>query len=177
MGDLLELPSWNSPVELPSWTVEVHKTPAAPLGSDWVQKALQPPPPKAAPKDVDQLARTIWGEARGEPPAGQAAVGSTIMNRLKSGRWGSDISSVVHAPNQFESWDKGFKVDEQSPGFQELLRLAQRLVAGQERDPTGGAMYFHTQRAPAGREQSWPPKWAKKLRAAGQIGAHQFYKE
>ena len=34
-------------------------------------------------RDVDVLARTIWGEARGEGRAGQIAVGWAIRNRVE----------------------------------------------------------------------------------------------
>ena len=38
-------------------------------------------------KDVDILARTIYGEARGESEIGKRAVASVILNRYKSGKW------------------------------------------------------------------------------------------
>ena len=42
--------------------------------------------------DRDILARTLWGEARGEGLAGQIAVACTIRNRVEDGRakswWG-----------------------------------------------------------------------------------------
>ena len=37
--------------------------------------------------DVLTLARTVWGEARGEGTEGQKAVIHTVFNRFKSGRW------------------------------------------------------------------------------------------
>lgn len=35
-------------------------------------------------RDIDVLARTIWGEARGEGLAGQIAVGWCIRNRVEA---------------------------------------------------------------------------------------------
>ena len=37
--------------------------------------------------DIDILARTIYGEARGEKTAGKKAVACVIMNRYKSKKW------------------------------------------------------------------------------------------
>jgi spore germination cell wall hydrolase CwlJ-like protein len=39
-----------------------------------------------AEKDRDILARTLWGEARGELLAGQIAVAWTIRNRVNDGK-------------------------------------------------------------------------------------------
>ena len=43
-------------------------------------------------RDVDVLARTIWGEARGEGRAGQIAVGWAIRNQVEAAL-GSDGST------------------------------------------------------------------------------------
>ena len=43
------------------------------------------------------LALTIWGEARSEERAGMLAVGNVMMNRMREGRWGDSIQSVVTA--------------------------------------------------------------------------------
>jgi spore germination cell wall hydrolase CwlJ-like protein len=40
-------------------------------------------------KDRDILARTLWGEARGEGTAGQIAVAWTIHNRVFDGKTNS----------------------------------------------------------------------------------------
>ena len=43
----------------------------------------------ATEKDRDILARTLWGEARGEGTAGQIAVAWTIRNRVFDGKTNS----------------------------------------------------------------------------------------
>lgn len=52
----------------------------------------------ATEKDRDILARTLWGEARGEGLAGQIAVAWTIRNRVNEGRakswWGEGYAGV-----------------------------------------------------------------------------------
>ncbi|PJB71692.1 MAG: hypothetical protein CO093_04590 [Alphaproteobacteria bacterium CG_4_9_14_3_um_filter_47_13] len=54
-------------------------------------------------KDIEILARTIWGEARGEGQKGMLAVASVIMNRVRCGGWwGSTIQDVCRKPYQLE---------------------------------------------------------------------------
>lgn len=52
------------------------------------------------------LARTIYGEARGQNYASKMAVAWIIRNRLAKGTWGSTYRSVVTARLQFTCWSK-----------------------------------------------------------------------
>lgn len=52
------------------------------------------------------LARTIYGEARGQNYASKVAVGWIIRNRLQKGTWGSTYRSVVTARLQFTCWSE-----------------------------------------------------------------------
>jgi hypothetical protein len=54
-------------------------------------------------RDVRCLAQAVFHEARGEPLRGQRAVADVIMNRARSGRWGSGACAVVDAPSQFSN--------------------------------------------------------------------------
>lgn len=49
------------------------------------------------------LACLVSMEAGNEPYEGQLAVANVVLNRLRSGRWGSSISSVIYAGGQFPS--------------------------------------------------------------------------
>jgi hypothetical protein len=64
----------------------------------------------ATEKDRDILARTIFGEARGEGVAGQIAVAWTIRNRVNDGKdkswWGEGYAGVCQKPYQFSCWNK-----------------------------------------------------------------------
>ena len=51
--------------------------------------------------DAYLLACLVSMEAGYEPYEGQLAVANVVLNRVKSGSWGSSISSVIYAPNQF----------------------------------------------------------------------------
>lgn len=58
------------------------------------------------PLDLDQCARTVYGEARGLPQRDQAVIVHIIANRLQHG-WGSSVRAVVRAPAQFSAWNAG----------------------------------------------------------------------
>lgn len=51
--------------------------------------------------DAYLLACLVSMEAGYEPYDGQLAVANVVLNRVRSGKWGSSISSVIYAPNQF----------------------------------------------------------------------------
>ena len=58
----------------------------------------------AVPAEVsDQvlLAALIQAEGGNQPYEGQVSVGTVVMNRLKSGRYGTSIASVIYAKGQF----------------------------------------------------------------------------
>ncbi len=56
----------------------------------------------AAPvSDQVLLAALIQAESGNQPYEGQVSVGTVVMNRLKSGRYGNSISSVIYAKGQF----------------------------------------------------------------------------
>ncbi len=145
-------------------------------------------------RDADRLAMaaTIWGEARGEGPNGQAAVAWAIVNRWRQPAWWSrergdgipddTLEAVCRDPWQFSCWKdaqapalKGMTLA--SPGLREILPIVDAVLAGSVPDPTGGGDHYHTIRAPAyarGPGQ-WPPKFAVGRTPSARIGAHVFY--
>ena len=62
--------------------------------------------------EIDILARTIWGEARGEGSIGMQAVAATILNRVRIAEekgsywWGRSIVDICQKPQQFSAWNK-----------------------------------------------------------------------
>ncbi|RYE62086.1 MAG: cell wall hydrolase, partial [Oxalobacteraceae bacterium] len=60
-------------------------------------------------QDRDVLARTVWGEARGEGINGMVAVAWTIRNRVEDAKdrswWGEGYSGVCQRPYQFSCWN------------------------------------------------------------------------
>jgi len=56
--------------------------------------------------DLLHLAKTIYGEARGESIETMFAVGWVIRNRLQAKRYGGTYKDVVLQPKQFSCWNK-----------------------------------------------------------------------
>ncbi len=71
------------------------------------------------PADVDALARTIYGEARGCSEIQQRAVAWTIFNRIDDDRFPGTLIEVVTQPSQFAGYSEGFPVTEE---LEELAR-------------------------------------------------------
>ena len=69
-------------------------------------------------EEIDYIAKTVWGEARGLSKTHQAGVVWTILNRCDDGRFGKGIISVVTAPSQFAGYRSGNPVD---PEIRELV--------------------------------------------------------
>jgi spore germination cell wall hydrolase CwlJ-like protein len=135
------------------------------------------PPAGDDDKAIDLLARTLWGEARGEDMAGLEAVAAVIINRTKRGPgywWGSTIEEVCQSPFQFSCWNKSdpnrvqlLAVTVADPAFAKCLEVARRAVNGQLADTTSGATHYHTSMV--------NPAW--KTRPCAVIGNHLFYND
>lgn len=107
----------------------------------------------ATEQDIRNLAWTMLGEAFPGDTAGMSAVGNTVLNRLNAGNYGSTITSIVKAPNQYAAWGIGSQAADQgndpdgrfpvgSPEFDQAYQLAQQIVAGNVPDNTGGAVDY-----------------------------------
>lgn len=135
--------------------------------------------------DAETLARTIWGEARGEDYSGRIAVGCVIRNRVKSSiLWWKrsplegEYVKVCRCPKQFSCWNeddpnlaKLESVDESDDDYAECLDISKGLIIGEVPDITDGATHYY---ATSMKES---PKWASKLYATRRIGRHIFLKE
>lgn len=127
--------------------------------------------------ESDVLARTIWGEARGEGYAGMQAVANVIMNRVKRGGWyGLTVSEVCKKPYQFSCWnvtDPNYQkiktVTTANNQFLQAVEIATQAVNGTLPDITSGATEYHA--------TSIKPNWNyNKLVEVGTIGNHKFYR-
>jgi N-acetylmuramoyl-L-alanine amidase len=140
--------------------------------------------PEPAEPDYDRdrlaLARTMWGEARGEGPDGMMLVKNTIENRKNSGgkyNWPETSYEVAHQPYQFSVWNpndpnrpKLLALDENSsdPQFQQALELATKPLP-EHLEQFKDADHYHTTKV--------QPSWSKspKMRKLGKHGNHIFY--
>ncbi len=81
--------------------------------------------------DVQLLAALIQCEAGYECYEGQVSVGTVVMNRLRSGRYGNSIYSVIYAKSQFSPAGSGMvaKVYAQGPKAS-CVQAAQEAMSG-----------------------------------------------
>jgi spore germination cell wall hydrolase CwlJ-like protein len=132
-------------------------------------------------KDRDILARTLWGEARGESLAGQIAVAWTIRNRVNDGKakswWGEGYACLK--PYQFSCWNKSdpnyaYLSGAKSIPLREFAQAqiaADQVMGGKVPDPTGGATHYYATTMPAA------PTWAAKAKQTLKLGHHIFFKD
>jgi len=132
--------------------------------------------------DADILARTVFGEARGENLDGQEAIASVVLNRLAFSKakggywWGNSVRDICLKPWQFSCWNKNdvnykiiTKADENNQAFKMAKRIALRAISGFLTDKTRGSTHYHT--------KSVRPKWSIGKIPAAEIGSHFFYND
>ena len=134
-------------------------------------------PMTARVEPVDTLARTLWGEARGEGGSGMQAVANVILNRAGAPRWwGRDIVSVCRAPWQFSCWNVNDpnlpmmkRVTTADHWFRVALDIADRAVLGNLPDLTSRADHYYATWIP-------PPHWARGRLPVATHGRHLFFR-
>jgi len=124
-----------------------------------------------SPQDLDCLAKNIYHEAGVESPEGKFAVAQVTLNRLRDGRWGKSICSVVYSPAQF-SWTLSPKIRNekpQGPLWETSQTVARSVLEQGYRVPQlENAILYHADYV--------KPYWAKTVVKMQQIGQHIFYK-
>lgn len=132
-------------------------------------------------EQYDIVARTIYGEARGEFTkndgglASLMAVGNVILNRTKSYRFGKTPRDVCLKPYQFSCWNendpnKGLiqNITTQNSLFSLCLDVSKNILEEKWPDLTKGSDHYHT--------KAVYPYWSVKKRPLVMIGNHLFYK-
>ena len=146
------------------WEPHVGKV-LLPAGFTWTEE------------DHDTLARTCYGEARGEPDVGVAAVAWVVVNRVARRAWyGSDIGGVCLKPKQFSCWNdddpnrplvQGTSLADHN--FVRCFCISGLVLLGLVQDPTDGATHYHA--------LGIFPSWARMMRKTGVVGSQVFYVE
>lgn len=165
--------------------------PSAPP-SPTVRTPLQAPAPAQTPRvgdgppsdEVETLARTLWGEASGEPQTrlAMAAVAHVVLNRVsKQTWWGRNIAEVCRKRYQFSCWNPAdpnlkriLNVKRGEPEFEIAVAVATDAAAVPCRlggDPTHGATHYYAETQPT------MPSWARGRSPCAHIGHHLFYRD
>ena len=127
-------------------------------------------PPLSA-EDRDTLIRTLYGEARGEPEAGQVAVVHVVRNRVIAR--GTNAQTECMRPYQFSCWlaadPNSKKLRDLRPDSADYRRLAAVVDrAWQAPDTVQGARHYYAA------SMATPPAWAKTGRIVARLGGHIF---
>lgn len=91
------------------------------------------PEPRYTEREIEMLAKMVWGEARGCAPEEQRLVIWTALQRADDGRFGSTIESVLTAKNQFAGYREKNPVD---PDIYALCAAEATEWAGGTEPPT-----------------------------------------
>ena len=146
------------------------------LGSEEVRTAA------IDPKEQECLAMALYHEARGEPVAGQEAVGQVILNRVDSSYHPDTVCKVVYKnahrrnacqfsfacdgisdrPKETRAWEKKVAMAKELLSCDAECREQQRADGGIVKSTHYHATYVS-------------PRWASKLERTGQVGNHIFY--
>lgn len=133
-------------------------------------------------RDLEIMARTVYGEARGEPIAGQIGVARVIINRARIDLkgdglpdwWGETISGVCTRAAQFSCWNFGdpnrdrlLAVNLGDRDFSSCISACALALTGDGPAWLADCTHYHT--------RGIMPAWAKHRAAAGAIGKHLFY--
>ena len=127
------------------------------------------------------LARTLWGEARGESCIGMRAVACVVLNRLQVAQenegywWGDTIEEICTKPWQFSCWNRNdpnrkklLSITDKDPLFRCALQIEKEAQSAILRDITFGATHYH--------HVDLIPHWTKGEAVLVRIGSHLFYR-
>jgi N-acetylmuramoyl-L-alanine amidase len=131
--------------------------------------------------EIDVLARTIWGEARGQGSKGMRAVAHVVLNRVRLARvrgrmwWGDTVIDVCRKPYQFSCWnandpnrEKLLVVTDKNAVFRQALAIARSVLRGADTDdPTFGSTHYH--------RYDIAPNWSRGVNPVVRIKDHVFF--
>lgn len=126
-------------------------------------------------RDLECLTQAVYYEARGETPAGQAAVAQVVLNRARHPAFPKTVCGVVFQGAyrggvcQFSFACDGSMRRNREPGaWARAQRVAARALSGGVMTQVGNATHFHTINV--------SPGWGPRLIRVGQVGLHIFYR-
>jgi N-acetylmuramoyl-L-alanine amidase len=112
--------------------------------------------------DIELIARTVHGEARGESFEGQVAVAAVILNRLRSNEFPNTVHGVVYQPRAFTVVDDG---QINLMPNQSSFNAVEEALRGW--DPSDGALYYFN-------PETATSRWIWSRSQIKQIGNHVF---
>ena len=129
--------------------------------------------------DLFTMAKTLYGECRGEPFEGKIAVAWVIRNRYFAGKWfsGANIAETCLKPAQFSCWlpsdpnrAKLEVLTLDDPWYLECVYVAAGVLCGKLPSNVGTSTHYY---APASVARK--PAWADGKEPNYRIDAHLFF--
>jgi len=129
----------------------------------------------SAGRESECLTEAIYYEARGETPAGQAAVAQVVLNRARHPAYPNSICGVVYQGAHRErgcqfsfACNGAMQAYREAGAWRRAQNVALRALNGYVMSEVGNATHFHL--------TSVNPAWGQTLTRVDQVGAHIFYR-
>ncbi len=128
-----------------------------------------------AARELECLTQAVYFEARGETPAGQAAVAQVVLNRVRHPAFPKSVCSVVYQGAarargcQFSfACDGSMRRGREAAAWLRAQRVAAKALSGAVMAGVGDSTHFHTTNV--------SPNWGPRMLRTAQVGLHVFYR-
>ena len=118
--------------------------------------------------DIACYATAVYHEVNTRSLEEKVGVINVIRNRLRSGRWGYSVCSVVYANNQFAVQDETHHPVDERAYLETKLLVIDTIIYNKHTNSVANALYFHDDSIPP--KKSWFGKGKKT-----HIGRMVFY--
>ena len=126
-------------------------------------------------RELECLTQAVYFEARGETPAGQAAVAQVVLNRVRHPSFPKSVCGVVfqgagkRVGCQFSfACDGSMRRGREVAAWSRARKVASKALAGGVMASIGDATHFHTTNV--------APNWGPRLVRTAEVGMHVFYR-
>lgn len=126
-------------------------------------------------RELECMTQAVYFEARGETPAGQAAVAQVVLNRVRHPAFPKSVCGVVfqgagkRVGCQFSfACDGSMRRGRESAAWNRAKKVASRALSGAVVASVGNATHFHTTNV--------APNWGPRLIRTAEVGMHVFYR-
>lgn len=141
-----------------------------PSASSLRELVAEMPAEESLSREMECLAGAIYFESRGEPLAGQLAVGQVVINRAESRAFPASYCGVVYQRAQFSFIRNGTmpRIKRSSAAWRRAKAVARIAHEGLWESEAGDALFFHAKYV--------SPKWRHSKIARATIDTHIFYR-
>lgn len=129
--------------------------------------AAEPEQPRLNERHVNCLAKVVHHEAGNQPREGKIAVAHVLLNRVKKG-FADNVCAVANQRGQFFRLNR-YHPDRDSSEWAQAVDVARDVLAGEARDWSKGALYFHANWAK-------PDRFFRSRTKVARLDDHDFYR-